>query len=271
VFLFLWVAYKKHDRVALSGAIVILPLLPILGGLRIYERGNIAHDRYLYLPSVGLCFLLAILVDRLMADSMEWKPVVRGIGTVILSAGIYLCFSQQSWYSDDQTYYRRAVTLYPQNFVAWELWGRFNLAHKEPREGLEQTTRAYRLAPDDPNVDYYYAQALFENGRYADAEPLLEQISNRPDQKQNRRQIVLLALAQTEMRLGRLGEADQALNLLEHMDGAFPGLHNTRGNLYRLEGKLSVAKEEFMKEFRITGDLRSKRAAVALDVGDSVN
>ena len=269
--LLLWATYRRHHWFALSGAIVIFPLLPILGGLRVYEHGNIAHDRYLYLPSVGLCFLVAILTDRLLTTSKQWKPILRGIVAVIFSAGIYLCFSQQSWYTDDQSYYRRAVTLYPQNVLVWELWGRFNLAHKEPKKGLEETTQAYHLAPDDPNVDYYYARALFDNGLYAAAEPLLEQISIRSDQSRWRRQIVLLALAQTDMRLGRLGEADQALNLLEQTNNTFPGLHNTRGNLYRLEGKQNSAKEEFMKEFKITGDLRSTRAAVALDGGDPLN
>jgi hypothetical protein len=56
---------------------------------------------------------------------------------------------------NDDAYYRRAVELYPQNFVAWELWGRFNLSHKKPKEGLEQVTRAYELAPENPNVDFY--------------------------------------------------------------------------------------------------------------------
>jgi tetratricopeptide (TPR) repeat protein len=269
--LFLYAAYKKHDSVALSGAIVVLPLLPILGGLRVYQQGDIAHDRYLYLPSVALCLLVAILVDRLLTNSRKWKPLITGIVVIVFSAATYLCLSQQSWYADDQFYYGRAVALYPQDFVAWELWGRFNLAHKHPKEGLDEVTQAYHLAPNDPNVDYYYARALFENGRYPDAEPLLKQLSRPTTLNGGRQQIVLLAFAETEIKLGKLGDAEQVLDLLEQLNAVFPGLHNTRGNLYELEGNLSGAKEEFLKEFKITGDVRSKRAALALDAGNGVN
>jgi tetratricopeptide (TPR) repeat protein len=164
----------------------------------------------------------------------------------------------------NKTYYSRGVELYPQNFLVWTLWGRFDLTHKNPKEGLEETTRAYQLAPENPNVDYYYARALFENGRYVDAEPLLEQLSSHSDQENGRRQILLLALAQTEMRLGRLGEAENVLDRLSEIDGSFPGLHSARGNVYKLEGKLRSAREEFWEEFEITGDLRSKEEAVAL-------
>ncbi|HEU0049545.1 MAG TPA: tetratricopeptide repeat protein, partial [Nitrososphaera sp.] len=264
ILVLVWAAHKGHGSIALSGALVALPLLPVLGGLRIYERGSIAHDRYLYLPSAGLCLFVGIVVDKFSTKVLRQKSLSTGIGTIIACASIYLCLSQQLWYMNDRAYYYRAVELYPQNFLVWEFWGRFDLTHKNPKEGLEELTRAHQLAPENPNVDYYYARALFENGRYVEAEPLLEQLSNRSEQKKGRREILLLALGQTEMRLGRFLESENTLNRLSQMDSAFPGLHNTFGNLYQLEGKLGVASAEFMKEFELTGDFRSKKQAIAL-------
>jgi protein O-mannosyl-transferase len=170
--LFLWAAHKKNHLLALSGAIIIFPLLPILGGLRIYEHGNIAHDRYLYLPAVGTCLLVGILVHQLSAYSFRWKVLTGTVGAVVVSSGIYLCLSQQHWYVGDTAYYARAVELHPENYLAWEFWAQFDFSHKSPKEGLEKATQAYRLAPENVSVGYYYARGLFENERFVQAEPL---------------------------------------------------------------------------------------------------
>lgn len=267
----LWAAYRRHYLIALSGVLIFLPLLPVLGGLRIYEHGNIAHDRYLYLPSAGLCLLAGILVQKIQPSLSRWNLLAGSIATVVISTGIYLNLSQQSWYADDDTYYRRAVELYPRNFLGWELWAQFNFSHKNPKEGLEKAVQAYRLAPENVSVAYYYARGLFENRRFLEAEPLLQQLSKRTDQKTGRRKILLLAVAQSEMGLGKFLEAENALNALSQMDDAFPGLHSTWGNLYQLQGKLNMASQEFMKDFQLTGDLRSKRQAIALDAGAAIN
>ena len=133
---------------------------------------------------------------------------------------------------------------------------------------MAEITHAYQLAPEDPNVDYYYARALFENERFVEAEPLLKQLSRYNGQRSGRRKIVLLALAQTEIRLGNFLEAENTLNILSQMDDAFPGLHNALGNLYLLRGRVVTARQELLREFELTGDIRSKQQAVTLSSGD---
>lgn len=245
---FFCAALKRRDWIALAGGIIILPLLPVLGGLRVYEHGNIAHDRYLYLPSAGLSLLVGSLAQKVSTKSPRWKLSLAGIGTAIVSASIYLSLSQQWWYADDQAYFRRAVEVYPQNFLVWQLWGKLNLGHKNLKEGLEETARAYKLAPENPNVDYHYAWALYENGRYSEAEPLLHDLADRTDQPRRRRKIVLLALAQAEMKQVQLAEAEKTLKVLLQMDDEFPGLHTALGNLYQLQGRPGLAEREFVRE-----------------------
>ena len=42
---------------------LVLPLIPLLN-LRVFIANDFAHDRYLYLPSVGLAVLLAMLLKK---------------------------------------------------------------------------------------------------------------------------------------------------------------------------------------------------------------
>jgi protein O-mannosyl-transferase len=256
-----WAAYKRFQSVSLGEAIVILPLIPILGGLRVYEHGNIAHDRYLYLPSVGLCILATILFSKLQLTTKMAQRFGGGLMVAILASGSYLCLSQQTAYVSDRTYYARGIEIDPQNATVWELWGRSDLAHHQIREGLEEITQAHRLAPGNTDVDYYYARGLFESKRCGEAEPLLEKLSSVSDQKLGRRLIILLALAQCQLGQNKVTAAQTTLNMLSQLDNEYPGLHQARGNLYRLEGQETAAAEEFVKEAQLKRSTGSRTNA----------
>jgi len=258
VFLIAFAAYKRLNMVALGGALMIAPLLPLMAGIRVYEHGDIAHDRYLYLPTVGVCLLVAILAAKFSAILSTWKPLAIGLGALSVCSGAYLTVTQQEWYRNDDAFYARAVELFPENYRAWDLWAQFGFEHNNRMNGLERAAMAYRLQPEDQNAEYFYAKGLFESTQYPQAEPLLEQLSRRTDLAKSRRLIVLLALAQAKMRLGKFAEAEQNLDLLSQTDNFYPGLHNALGNLYQLEGKSENASEEFFKESKVTRSLDPK-------------
>jgi hypothetical protein len=67
--LFAWLALRYDWIIGLTAALVVLPILPVLAGFRIYPQGDIVHDRYLYLPSVGLCILIGLVVSKLWSTS----------------------------------------------------------------------------------------------------------------------------------------------------------------------------------------------------------
>jgi tetratricopeptide (TPR) repeat protein len=63
--LLLWIyrRYLTTDYVV-AMALLFAPLLPVLN-LRVFHREYLIQDRYLYLPSIGFCFLLALVIVRL--------------------------------------------------------------------------------------------------------------------------------------------------------------------------------------------------------------
>src|SRR3989442_869242 len=60
VVLLAWLAVRYSRCIGLAGCLILLPLIPALAATRVYDQGNIAHDRYLYLPSVGFSLLFGL-------------------------------------------------------------------------------------------------------------------------------------------------------------------------------------------------------------------
>src|SRR5205085_10780005 len=66
----LWAA--RRSRIAAQAALwLFLPLLPALAAIGVFGAGELVHDRYLYLPSIGFSILLALVIVRLPASATE--------------------------------------------------------------------------------------------------------------------------------------------------------------------------------------------------------
>jgi hypothetical protein len=62
VALFFW--GHRFKAAAFSGLLLTFSLLPPLMGVWVFKRNDLAHDRYLYLPSAGACMLLALALQK---------------------------------------------------------------------------------------------------------------------------------------------------------------------------------------------------------------
>jgi tetratricopeptide (TPR) repeat protein len=80
-----------------------------------------------------------------------------------------------------------------------------------------------------------------------------------------RRKATLLSLANVQIGLGSLDEAQQLLQQVEQRDDKFPELHWAWGVLYQKQNLLPQALAEYQEEFEITGDelARQRSATVA--------
>jgi len=122
--------------IAFAGALLVLPLLPALY-IRVFNYGDYAHDRYLYLPSVGFVILCALAIRQLRP--MRLQVATAGLAAALLLAGT---LTQQLNWASDLLLYTRGVDIAPGNSVA-----RNNLGN-----------------------------ALLERGRYPDAVALYQQV-----------------------------------------------------------------------------------------------
>ncbi len=262
--LVIWLSFRYSTLIGFSGLLVLLPLLPVLIGLRVYDQGNMTHDRYLYLPSVGLSLLLGLAAKQMWPSTVPRRAF---IGAVMAMAGFYayLTFVQQKFYIDDEAFYKRGIAVAPDNVLVIDYLGNLYLRQGRTNDALKQFETAYRLSPDDPNVKFAYARGFFETQQYGAAEPIFKELAN-PSVIKNprRRALILLSLGNDEIRLKKLDAAEQTLRSLDALDSEYPTLHRTLGTVFQMEGRLAEAQAEYRKEFEVSGDTEARRQAMVL-------
>jgi predicted Zn-dependent protease len=129
---------------------------------------------------------------------------------------------------------------------------------------LQQFRHAYDESPDNPEFGRRLAAALFETGRYSEVEPLLTKLVGDSRTTSTGSATLSLALAQTQMHLGKLSQAESTLRALIDIDDKMPKLHRTLGSLYQMQGRSYDASHEYEREYQVSGDLQSHRLAIFL-------
>jgi Flp pilus assembly protein TadD len=246
--------------------LIVLPILPLLN-LSVFIDGEIAHDRYLYLPSIGFCILVGSLVRRVpfglrvpfgsrtVAGLPFPQAAVALVLMVALAGGTAL---QIGFWSSDLLLYHRGFLAAPNNKVA-----KNNLAIELSKRGFyrdaiamfETTLQAH---PDDwialANIGYDY----FKIGRLDDAvrelTHAIEINSMSPGP--------FLTLGLAKQQQGKLDEAArcirEAINLRTNGDG----FHEALGNVLRQQGDMKGSLAEFRKEIDYNPERSSARVQI---------
>jgi len=291
-----WFAIRYNWRLGLAASLIVIPVLPALAVTRIYPQGDMTHDRYLYLPTVGLSLLVAMLIKQLwpiekpargaliksLGSSVDPR-VPRGlrflptrnhsflrVAALAVALAVLIAFSaetivQQRYYQDDVAFYSRVIEVTPSDGFAIGMLGNVYLDEGRFDLAVEQFQKAHRISPDNQKVTLFLARGLFVAGKYHDAETVLNGLLQTPDLNLRRRKATLLSLANVQIGLGSLDEAQQLLQQVEQRDDKFPELHWAWGVLYQKQNLLPQALAEYQEEFEITGDelARQRSATVA--------
>ena len=258
VFLRMW--SRRVRAVVFASALLVVPLLPVLN-LSMFYVGENAHDRYLYLPSIGFSILVALALNRIRPGraTLAGRPAFQVLAAIALTAMLGLATSLQSthWASNLLLFYR-GVSIAPDNPIA-----KNNLANEMvERELYDEAIALYRQVLDhDPNywrASYNLGFVYYKLGRYEEAEPYLVRsvALNRLDSDEFAR------LALTRMRLGRL---DDAADMLRHAIGMHPeaaGYNYALGIVLRQKGDAEGAINAFKAELVNNPDQKAARGQI---------
>src|SRR4029077_16967141 len=87
---------KLSAQIWTAIALIIAPLLPVLN-LKVFHFEYIIQDRYLYLPSIGFCYLVAMLLVRV---SKARKQLATALALIIIVAfGVGTFAQNRVWHS----------------------------------------------------------------------------------------------------------------------------------------------------------------------------
>jgi hypothetical protein len=250
-----WLPERLRARVIFSLAWLVLPMLPLID-LRVFQAGELVHDRYLYLPSVGFSIVIALLLRQVRTGNPETGALALAQTTIaifivcLLGAGTAL--QTQPWSSDLLLYYR-GIEVAPNNVLA-----KNNLAVEMSKRGFYQEGIVLfsQVLQDDPdnwralaNIGYSY----FRLGRLDDAGKYLSRsIEVFPE---NASPYLSLALLRQDQ-----GKLDEAVSLLKKAVAIKPngeGLHEALGNVLKQQGDLASAAREFSLELAMYPDRTS--------------
>ena len=162
----LW-KYKKHLglQVWLAIAMIIVPLLPVLN-LRVFHYEYIIQDRYLYLPSIGFCYLVSIAVMQLVRSQTKLGWIIYA--TVVLSFGISTVLQNRVW-QGPVPLWQRAIYYSPNSWSTHYNLGLAYLGLKQYDQARTELMAAQRLNAQQATVLNNLALAQAGLGNIDDA------------------------------------------------------------------------------------------------------
>jgi tetratricopeptide (TPR) repeat protein len=166
---------KNVARFAL--VLIVAPLLPVLD-LRSLTTGDIVHDRYLYLPSVGFALLVGLAVRGLSQSShlregrLRILPVAFGVTIVAGLAGLTLV-EQMPW-ANDIGLYTRGVESAPANLTVRDNLANTLLDAGQPSRAIPLYLEVLGRNSNFWRSNYNLGFAYYKTGNFAGAQDYLQ-------------------------------------------------------------------------------------------------
>ena len=255
-----WWSRRSRDA-AFATAWLVFPILPVLN-LAVFPEGEIVHDRYLYVPSVGLALLVAIGVGRLR--DIPLKPLRQIPLRLVLTVALLVAFGVASIYqclywSDNLTLYSRGVAIAPHNNMTKNNLANEYIERGRASEAIALYEEVLAEKPDYWLSSYNLAYAYYKLGRFPEAERYfrraIEITPLDPDQ--------FLYLGLTWMKMGRFESAAEPIRHAISIRPDAPGYHFALGVALKSQGDLRGALEAFKHELRINPQQQAARKQIA--------
>jgi len=156
-------AYLRSRMMWFAAVWFILLLAPALLAMRQFDREYLFQDRYLYIPSIGFCLAVALMIDKLNA---RWGSRASAAVVVVLIAAFGAGnIRQNSMWKDGQTIFANCVATDPGSAEAHVSVARIYFDLGRVREAEEHALRALELAPDNPNPYLVLSFFAHKNGK----------------------------------------------------------------------------------------------------------
>jgi protein O-mannosyl-transferase len=243
----LLIAVARRSRLSAFAVCFLAAMLLVpLAAISALPKYEIVHDRYLYLPSIGLAILLALAIRRFSAKMA--RP-----GIALLLAGIAVTIGTASfnaYWTNDLTLYRRATAIGPNNAIAFDLLANEMYKRGDAQSSLMLYRHALQLDPRFWATNFSMGITECELGLFQNCERELQAAAE--VDPANPAEFALLADAR--MRLDNYAGAEQALRDGIQASPSAPQLRYLLGLALVRQGKLVDAEQAFAGEVRLNSD-----------------
>jgi hypothetical protein len=232
-------------------ALAIFTILPSLY-LRAIAPGNFVHDRFLYLPSVGIVILVALVIDRFFAagtipgTAPESSSVVMkwGVLAILCTAAFAGTIHHELPWASNILLYENAMKYAPQNPIL-----QVDLANELANMGDSDRALPLYLSAlqNDPRswlANYNLGYAYYRTGRLSEAEDYLKRSIQIDDSDPD--QYIYLAIAQ--MQQGELPQAAANAERALQKGPSSQGFHFVLAKIREAQGDRERAIAEYNAE-----------------------
>jgi tetratricopeptide (TPR) repeat protein len=264
----LLVAVARRGRSAAFAVVcLVLPLIPLLD-LRVFAADDFAHDRYLYLPSVGLAILAGlglkkVCVGRVQSLSADlkgrvtlWGHAARRLGMpeALLAASLWLAavlgygtVTQSFYFRDNLTFYAYNNSMAPHNLAAETNYGTILAERRMYAPALEKFNDVVDHNPTYWPAVYNLGLTNYKMGNLPEAEKyLLAAIRINPNKADE-----YFYFGMALFKSGRTDEAIAAEHRAIALNPAGFAYHFALGVMLKARGDFGGALREFKAELAV--------------------
>lgn len=227
-----------------------IPLFPMMN-LRVYPEGELVHDRYVYVASIGLVFLLVELARIMMQQMPERARLPRARAVTVAFAAVFaaLTFYNQTDWANDLLLFTRGLKIAPDSEVAMIDLGTV-YAEKGDPQSLEIAEGLFKrvLARNDMHAgaNFNLGHAEYQLHDYVNAEKHIY----RAIQRDPLYAPWWMHFAGVELRQGKMLEAEGAAREAVRLSPQEPGYHAALGTILLDSHKNAEAEKEFALELQ---------------------
>lgn len=260
IFVFLW----NRARLVCFGLVwFLVTLSPVLNPrwLMTTSTGLPFAERYLYLPSVGLCWAVAWCFARLFHPSAwdglaiwRWARGIAGsaFAVVVALSVVRIVVRNRDW-RDELTFYTRTLAISPNSFEMRESLGVVYYNRGDLKGAEREWQRARQISPLDVSLLDSLGLLFTDEGRYDEAaETLKKSIRIFPDDPNGH-----INLGLNYRKMGDAVSAEKELRAAAAIAPLNPRAHHSLGELYFGEGKFAEAAREFTLSVRSVPSTKS--------------
>jgi tetratricopeptide (TPR) repeat protein len=141
--------------------------------------GTIKAERFLYLPSFGLCFVATVAVARFLQTrslhESRWIRTVSVCGyTAAMFAAFFATWERNEIWRDERTLWQSVVAVAPNNLKAQLQIGQQALASGERNRAIVAFRRAFEIDSGSEDAVINLSAALMQDRQYVEATRRLE-------------------------------------------------------------------------------------------------
>jgi hypothetical protein len=245
----LFIGVRGSCTAAISAAWLVLPLIPLLD-LRVFVADDFAHDRYLYLPSIGLSILIALILKKVCRGSLQWWGIsapLLAVALCLAAALSYGTITQSFYFHDNLTFYAYNHSMAPHNPNAESNYATILAERGLYGPALEKFSEVVAQNPNYWTAVYDLGLTYYKMGNLPEAEKyFLEAIRINPHKAEE-----YFYLGMTWF---KYGQTDQAIASVQHAIAINPrgfAYHFALGVMMKTRGDLTGALQEFKEELAI--------------------